>query len=60
MLLRRLAYTLLSFFRSVTLRSDHNREMPWKTLMRKVWTTLVAASHDDLHSLRRHLPPAPS
>jgi len=60
MLLRRIAYTLLSFFRSVTLRSDHNREMPWKTLMRKVWTTLVAASHDDLHSLRRHLLPAPS
>lgn len=60
MLLRRIAYTLLSFFRSVTLRADHNREMPWKTLMRKVWTTFVAASHDDLRDLRRHSLPAPS
>lgn len=60
MLLRRIAYTLLSFFRSVSLRSDHNREMPWNVLMRKVWTTLVAASHNDLRALRRHLLPAPS
>jgi hypothetical protein len=31
--LRRIAYTLLSLFRSVTQRSDERRSVPWKLLM---------------------------
>jgi predicted transposase YbfD/YdcC len=36
LLLRRIAYNLLTLFRSVTQRSDQNRQMPWKDLMRWV------------------------
>jgi hypothetical protein len=43
LLLRRLAYNLLSLFRSVTQRSDEKRAMPWKELVTWVeWTLLVA------------------
>ena len=32
-MLRRIAYTVLTLFRSVTQRSDERRHMPWKGLM---------------------------
>lgn len=41
MVLRRIAYNLLSLFRSVTQRSDKKRQMPWKFLMRSVSLMLV-------------------
>lgn len=36
MILRRIAYNLLSLFRTITQRSDKNRKMPWKSLMNYV------------------------
>jgi hypothetical protein len=41
MILRRIAYNLLSLFRSVTQRSDAKRKMPWKSLMNYVSLTLT-------------------
>jgi hypothetical protein len=37
-ILRRIAYTLLTLFRSVTQRSDERRSAPWKRLMLEVFT----------------------
>lgn len=37
--LRRIAYTLLSLYRSVTLRSDQNRQLPWSDLLGHVART---------------------
>ena len=60
-ILRRIAYTLLSLFRSVTQRSAEARAMPWKRLLRHVSNTLVSATAEQLHGLRRHrLAPVPS
>ena len=52
LLLRRIAYTLLTLFRSVTQRSDEARAIPWKRLLRWVHTTLVGAQQDDIAGLR--------
>jgi predicted transposase YbfD/YdcC len=52
MLLRRIAYNLLALFRSLTQRSEENRQMPWKDLMRWVYNTLIAATASDLDGLR--------
>ncbi len=41
MLLRRIAYNLLTLFRSVTQRADKKRAMPWKSLMNCVLLMLV-------------------
>jgi hypothetical protein len=60
-ILRRIAYTLLSLFRSVTQRSAEARAMPWKRLLRHVSNTLVSATAEQLHGLRRHrLAPVPT
>ena len=40
MLLRRLVYTLLTLFKSVTLRSEENRAMTWRELMEQIRDTL--------------------
>ena len=40
-ILRRIAYTLLSLYRSITLRGDDNRVMPWKRLLGRVHATLL-------------------
>ena len=53
-MLRRIAYTLLTLFRSVTQRSDERRHMPWKKLIKSVFRTLVASGHATLAGLRRH------
>ena len=41
-ILRRIAYTLLALFRSVTQRAEEKRAMPWRQLMRHVGGTLIA------------------
>ena len=60
-LLRRIAYTLLSLFRSVTQRSDERRKTPWKDLMRDLYVALVSATAEQLAGLRAREPaPAPA
>jgi hypothetical protein len=51
-LLRRIAYNLLTLFRSVTLRADRSRSTPWKTLMRWVEVALLTAGPNDVARLR--------
>ena len=41
MILRRIAYNLLSLFRSVTQRSDTKRKVPWKSLLDSVLSMLM-------------------
>jgi len=48
MLLRRIAYNLLSLFRCVTQRSEQKRKMPWKSLMRCVLLMLVTLEQHHL------------
>ena len=52
MVLRRIAYTLLALFRSVTQRSDVRRAVPWKTLMRDLWLALTSADQRHLEGLQ--------
>jgi hypothetical protein len=52
LLLRRIAYTLLALFRSVTLRSDDNRATRWKLLLAWVRDALVAAAPQHTMNLR--------
>jgi predicted transposase YbfD/YdcC len=51
-LLRRIAYTLLGLFRSVTQRSEERRKSPWKDLMRDLYVALISASAEQLAGLR--------
>jgi len=53
-MLRRIAYTLLTLFRSVTQRSDERRHTPWKKLIQSVFRTLIASDQSTLAGLRRH------
>lgn len=52
LLLRRIAYTLLALFRSVSLRSDENRAMRWKALLSWVRNALIAAVPEHTMNLR--------
>jgi len=52
MLLRRLAYNMLTLFRAVTQRSEEKRQAPWKDILRWVYNTLIAARETDLAGLR--------
>ena len=52
LLLRRIAYTLLALFRSVTLRSEENRATRWKALLAWVRDALVAAAPEHTMNLR--------
>lgn len=52
MLLRRIAYNLLAFFRAVSLKSDAKRAMPWRELLRWAYDALLAASRADTVDLR--------
>jgi hypothetical protein len=52
LVLRRIAYTLLALFRSVTLRSDENRAIRWKDLLAWVRDALVAAAPEHVTNLR--------
>jgi hypothetical protein len=52
MLLRRLVYTLMALYKSVTLRSDESREMTWRELMDQIRNTLEWAQGKVLDGLR--------
>lgn len=52
LILRRTAQTLLGLFRGVTLRSEENRSMPWKRLLRWVQKTLLVATQRALAGMR--------
>lgn len=52
--LRRVAYTLLSLWRGVTLRSDEQRTRPWRDVMRDILLAAVTATAEHLRALRRH------
>lgn len=52
LVLRRIAYTLLALFRSVSLRSAAKRQMSWRELMRWVWSAAVAATDAHLDAIR--------
>src|SRR3990172_5310259 len=54
LLLRRIAYTMLALFRSVTLRSEESHGMRWKDLLVWVRDALVAAAPQ--HAMNLHLP----
>jgi hypothetical protein len=49
-ILRRIAYTLLALFRSVTQRSEQRRAVPWKALMTDCFFALVSTTAAELAS----------
>jgi hypothetical protein len=51
-LLRRLAYNLLTLFRSVTQRSAERRATPWLDLLRWFYNAIISATDTDLFELR--------
>jgi hypothetical protein len=51
-LLRRLAYNMLTLFRSVTQRSDERRATPWLDLLRWFYNAIISATDVDLAELR--------
>jgi len=51
-ILRRLAYNLLTLFRSVTQRSDARRATPWLDLLRWFYNAVISASDHDVFALR--------
>jgi hypothetical protein len=58
LLLRRMAYNILTLFRSRTLRSAKNRKTPWRDLIRWFYNALVSATEEQLAGMRvRQLPP---
>ena len=56
LVLRRIAYTLLALFKSVTQRSDEARAIRWGQLLNWVWATLVGATEAHLARLRSRSP----
>jgi hypothetical protein len=56
-LLRRLAYNLLSLYRSVTQRSAERRATPWRGLVRAVEKALTMVTEQQLEGLRIRSPP---
>jgi hypothetical protein len=55
MLVRRLCYNLLALYRAVTLRSERNRALPWKTLLRTIYSSLLLASQEAMAGVRRRV-----
>jgi hypothetical protein len=55
-LLRRVAYNLLTLFRSVTLRGELSRTTPWKTVLNWFRLALETAMDSDLVGLRGPIP----
>jgi hypothetical protein len=51
--LRRIAYTMLALFRSVTQRSELRRAVPWKHLLQDIFVTLITLASEHLAGLRR-------
>jgi hypothetical protein len=46
--LRRIAYTMLALFRSVTQRSHERRATPWQTLMTDLFVALISTTQLEL------------
>jgi hypothetical protein len=59
LLLRRLAYNILSLFRTVTQRSAQGRHMPWRDLCRWFYNTLLLVNNEHLDGLRTRKELAP-
>jgi protein tyrosine/serine phosphatase len=55
MILRRIGYTRLTLFRSVTQRSDSRRAEPWRVLFERMRDALLLATDELLDGLRREL-----
>ncbi len=53
LILRRIAYSLLTLYRSVTQRSQEKRQMPWAELFEWVRDSLVASTEATVESLRK-------
>ena len=51
-LLRRLAYNVLTLFRSVTQRSAERRMTPWLDLLRWFYNAIISATGADVAALR--------
>lgn len=51
-LLRRLAYNLLTLFRSVTQRSAERRASPWRDVLRWFYNAIISVTDADLSALR--------
>jgi DDE_Tnp_1-associated/Transposase DDE domain len=51
-ILRRIAYTILTLFRSVTQRSDERRHVPWKLLLLDLFTAFLTTNDDQIRGLR--------
>jgi four helix bundle protein len=51
-ILRRIAYTMLTLFRTVTQRSDERRAIPWDTLMTDFFVTLITTTMLELQEPR--------
>ena len=58
-LLRRMAYNLLTLFRSVTQRSAERRATPWRDLLRWFYNAIISATDVDLVALRARKLAAP-
>ena len=56
-LLRRIAYNLMTLLRSRTLRGELSRLSPWKDLIRHVYNALVAATDRTVADIRPRDPP---
>lgn len=52
--LRRIAYTLLTLFRSVTQRSEERQKTPWRELIRAAYLALIVGFPDRKADLARH------
>jgi len=50
--LRRIAYTLMTLYRSVTQRSDEKRERPWQQLLDLVRDALIASTEATIEAVR--------
>jgi hypothetical protein len=53
MILRRIGYTLLTVFRSVTQRSEERRQEPWNQLLQRVRDAVLLATKTVLEGIRR-------
>ena len=56
MVLRRIAYSLLTIFRSVTQRSDHRRHEPRRVLLSRIHDALLLATSAAFADVRRRTP----
>lgn len=52
LLLRRIAYNILTLFRTVTQRSDRGRHIPWRDICRWFYNTLLIAADEHIEGLR--------